>query len=136
MIIEILRHRNISNLTASFFTESNNSLPLRGKFLGGEVTSPGEIRFLAYFVYQGKFKNNAFMISSKNALVPAHCLRSFFLDSPPPDFDEYSIIVNGYEHELKRELYEIEQVEHISGFFPSNPNLSYDIAVAKVDHYL
>ena len=99
-------------------------------------TLPGEIIYMAYFVYDQNFETNAFMISSKNALTSAHYLKSFFLDCPPPDFTKYFIVVNGYLHGLKKEHYEIEQVEHISGFDPREPNLSFDIAVIKVDHYL
>ena len=97
---------------------------------------PGEIKYTAYFVYEKHFETHAFMISSKHALIPAQFLKSFFLDTPPPNFSKYFIIVNGYNHVFKKEYYEIEQVEHISGFDANQPNLSFDIAVIKVDHYL
>ena len=104
--------------------------------IGGMDSLHGEIIYMAYFVYDKHFETNAFMISIKHALIPAQFLKGFFLNSPPPNFTEYFIIVNGYHRVFKKEYYEIEQVEHISGFDPNEPNLSFDIAVIKVDDYL
>ena len=93
---------------------------------------------MAYFGYREEFKCNAFLISRSNALVPAHFLTSFWLDYPPPNFTEYYIVATGHDVGFGNERCEIEQVEHIDRYQygAKDKDLSFDVAVLKVDHYL
>ena len=118
-----------------FFTEASNSSSPEGKVIGGEDTFPGEIRYLAYFSQDEKFVSNAFMISESAALIPAHFLHSFWLNCPPPDFGRFYIVAKGYDDGPNDEQRKIEQVEHISQYnsMGTNTDLSFDIAVVKVD---
>ena len=93
---------------------------------------------MAYLGYKEEFKCNAFLISRSNALVPAHFLKSFWLDYPPPNFTQYYIVATGYENGLRNERCEIEQVEHLYQYRSNAKeiNLPFNIAVIKVDNYL
>ena len=118
----------------SFFTETNHSVPLKGKFNGGETSDYTQLRFMASFYYLNTFLCHSFLISSKHAVVPAHLVMNFFMNEYPPEFSEYSLILHGGLPTCTKTSYDIVQVERHPSFNITRSNAARDIAVLTVDH--
>ena len=118
----------------SLFIEPGYLSPLEGKFQGGIDVDYKNLKYMASLYHFNHFLCHSFLISFKHALTTAHCVSTFFLLDPPPNFGEYELIVHGDPVMCTRTSYEIGQVETIRKFNPAKTSIGSDFAIMTVNY--
>ena len=88
---------------------------------------------MASFRHNNTHMCSAVLITNKQLVTAAHCLRDFMIEETVPDFKEYKVVVRILDENSKRIHLEIEEVQIPSRFNPYKCIPALDIGVITVN---